>query len=290
MKRLLSAFLCLVMVVSMATLGTAQAAKAPDNERGLSIAPLRQFPKLNAGTSQNAKFTVSNLTARDLTVRVSVKQFSVADYSYNYDFGDPTNDWLKLDQTQIVLPPGHSQDVPYTITIPAGTAPGGHYYTLFASTTLSTGGLPSTVQAAVLVYLTVNGKLTKTTELRGSSIQHLSFGKQINYSLDPVDTGNIYSFIYVSGQVHGLFIKNDQEPVTHLLLPGAVRAVSGSIPAPKLPGIYHATYGYKTDAGSTVSRSGWVVFIPPWFIAFLLALLLISNRFLVRRKKKRVDM
>jgi len=56
-------------------------------------------------------------------------------------------------------------------------------------------------------------------------------------------------------------------------MPNAVRRVSDTISSPILPGIYKATYGYKTDAGTTVMKSGYILFIPPWFIAVLLVII-----------------
>jgi len=267
----------------LAPLGTASAATTLN--RGLSISPLRQYLNVNAGSQQKSSFTVGNMTDRTITVALSAKQFSVADYTYDYRFSDPKNDWLKLSLTGVSLKPGESRNIPYAVSIPAGTAPGGHYYTLFASADLSTSGLKSTVQAATLLYLTVNGKLVKTGHLQRSSIQHIAFGKEISYTVEPINTGNVYYFVYVTGELHGLFVKSDSTPAGHLLIPNAVRRISDTIPSPVLPGVYKATYGYKTDTGTTVMKSSYVLFIPPWFIALLLVIILLSTKFRPHKKK-----
>ena len=262
--------------------GTAHAASS---EKGLSITPIRQFLSVDAGKTIQNRYTVANLTGSPLEVTLSAKQFSVTDYAYNYTFSQPTDNWLHLGLAHINLQPGQSADIPFSLEVPKGSQPGGHYYTLFASATVSTKGVNSTIQAADLLYLTVNGQLIRTSHLQSSSIHWLSFGRSIPFSIEPVNTGNIYFFANVSGQLHGLFVRQSATTDTHLLMPGKPRFVAGSIPSPVLPGIYKATYGYKTDQGQSVTASHWVVCIPPWFIALLLATLLIAGKVFTRKQK-----
>jgi hypothetical protein len=264
--------------------GTAHAADKPVPERGLLIAPLREYPKGNAGETVHADFTVANLTDKPLDVRLSVKQFSVTDYAYDYTFAAPKDDWLHLETPIVTLLPNKSRSINYTITIPAKAAPGGHYYTLFASADLESQGIRSTIQAADLLYLTVAGKLNTVSHLQHSSISVVNFGRNINYTLEPINTGNVYSFVYVSGQLHGLFVRPAQTSVAHMLIPGKVRRITDSIPSPIFPGIYNASYGYKNDAGWVIQQSHLIVYIPPWFIAFVLAGLLVAGKFWHRRR------
>lgn len=273
-----------MILLGSALPGTATAASTPTPEKGLLITPLRQFISADAGTTKQSTFSVANLNDQPLDISLQVKQFSVTDYVYNYTFGAPENDWLHLSQTSLTLQPHQTKDVAYALTVPAGSAPGGHYYTLFASADLASEGIQDTIQAADLVYLTVNGQLTSVSHLQSSSIKWVSFGHDIGFDLKPINTGNIYSYVYVSGQLHGLFVKPPQTSNAHLLMPGKVRSLSGSIPAPLLPGIYRATYGYKTTSNWLIQESHWIVYIPPWFIAFLLAAFLLAGRFLPRRK------
>jgi hypothetical protein len=268
------------------TLGTARASAAGAGE-GLLITPIRQFLSVDAGKSIHSTFTVGNLTGSTLNVHLAVKQFSVTNYAYSYTFSQPGNDWLHLSTDTVAIAPGQNVDIPYSLDVPSRSPPGGRYYTLLASATASTKGVASTIQAADLLYLTVNGKLTTVSHLVGSSIHWVSFGHDVDFGLKPINTGNVYSFVYVSGQLHGLFVKPAQTSTAHLLMPGKVRNLSGSIPAPVLPGVYKATYGYKTDAGWVVQQEHWVVFIPPWFIAFVLAALLFGGKFLPRLLRRR---
>jgi hypothetical protein len=281
----------IILLVGTVLPGIARAASnnGATPTKGLIITPVRQFLSADAGSSVHSTFTVINKTNDDLHATFSVQQFSVNDYAYNYVFSPPANNWLHVDLADATLQPGQSLNVPFTVTVPAGTAPGGHYYTLFAGASVSVGGVSSTIQATDLLYMTVNGQLDRTSHLQSSSIQWLSFGRTIPFSLQPINTGNVYFYAYVSGQLHGLLVKPASTPTSHLLMPNKPRDIEGSIASPILPGIYRAAYGYKTDAGQIVTQSHWIVFIPPWFIAFVLATLLFAGKRAFRKEKSEND-
>lgn len=284
MKRLL--FLAATLAATLIPI-SAHAA-TPQRERGLLITPLRQYLQADAGNAAQSSMSVANLTDHPLAVSLSVQQFSVTDYVYNYKFEAPKNNWLHLSQTTLVLQPNQTQKVPYAISVPSKSAPGGHYYTIFASANLSSQGVQNTIQAADLIYFTVRGNLTTVSHLQSSSIPWLVFGRTIPFTLNAIDTGNTHVFVYVSGELHGLFVKPPQTSTAHLLIPGAVRKLEGFIQSPVLPGIYKANYGYKTDAGWVIEQTHLVVYLPPWSIAFVLAALLLVWRFWpnLRRHKR----
>jgi hypothetical protein len=267
---------------------TVVATTEPKN-KGLFISPLRQETTIAAGKSQSGFFTVANLTETPMTVNLSVKQFSVTDYAYNYEFRPPENDWIKVKDTQAQLQPNQSKKIQYDISVPANIAPGGYYYTLFASTNIVGGSLSSTVQATNLLYLTVEGKLVRTSVLEKASNPFLVMDSEVSYKFDVKDIGNVHFSAYFFGQLEGLFGKYPENGTSHLLMPGAVRTIEGSIPTPLLPGIYKLTYGYKVDfADFITTKTAYIIFIPPWSIVAL-ALLLISGRWLWQRKRKKTD-
>lgn len=262
----------------------ADAQTSPSDNKGLLITPLREQVSLNAGMSKTSYFTVANRTTSPLDVQLFDKQFSVANYTYDYKFTVPQPDLVTIGKSAVQLKPGESQKVPYTVAVPPNTAPGGQYYTLFASATL-TNGENVTIQAANLLYVTVNGALRKTTELQSASFQRFAFGNKISYKLEARNTGNVHYFVFVGGELSGPSAKPAEPPTTHLLMPNTVRSLSGTISSPVLPGVYKATYGYKTDSDQEVLRSSYVFYIPPWSIAFLLLIALGAWHFITRRKK-----
>jgi hypothetical protein len=284
MKRLLS---CLVIsCLFLATFPASANAASTNTKRGLLISPLRSYITINAGEEKTSNFTIANLTDKSITVTLSVKQFSVSDYAYNYSFTAPNNSWLIILKPVVNLRPGESQTVPYHLNIPQGTAPGGNYYTLFASANLASAGLEGVVQAATLLYITVNGTLIRTSTYIGSTVPRFLFSKQLAYTFDVKNTGNVHYFAYFSGTLTGLFRHPDPTGMSHLLLPSSIRHVSGTIPAPILPGVYRATYSYITDAGTNVTRQRLVVFIPPWSVALTILVLFGATKFYTHQHKK----
>lgn len=230
--------------------------------KGLFITPLRAYPSVSPGQVAHGTFTLANITPEPATVDISVEQFSVADYTYDYQFYNAKEDWIRLSKTQVTLDPNKSHTITYTISPPSDAMPGGHYFTLFATAQLPHS--PHKVRTATVLYLTVDGELHKTSTITRSSIAPLSFGGNIDFTMDVTNTGNTHFFAYVSGELQGLSASSKNPDTTTLLLPEASRVISGGIAAPLLPGVYKAVYGYKTDDGQQIRREAFICYLPPW--------------------------
>jgi hypothetical protein len=245
------------------------AAAAPAKNEGLLITPLREYITVDAGKTKTGAVTVANLTGTRMAIALSVEQFSVADYSYDYRFKPDKHNWIHLEQTAVELEPGKSRRIPYQITVPDKAAAGGTYFTVFASTQFQgVNGVGGKVQAATVLYITVNGKLAKTSALRRGVVPRVSFGGDIPFRFDAAHTGNTHFFLYASGSIEGMGAKQHSPETTRLLLPDTARTMSGTIPAPLLPGIYEVTYGYRTDGGHTEQQNAHVLYLPVWSLAF----------------------
>jgi hypothetical protein len=118
---------CLLLAYGMALpAGRAAAAGAPKPEKGLLITPIKQYLSGDAGTTVQSSFDVANLTAQPLSVALSVKQFSVSNYVYNYQFENPKDNWLHLSTGAVTLQPNRTATINYRIQLPPKSAPGGH--------------------------------------------------------------------------------------------------------------------------------------------------------------------
>ena len=253
-------------------------AEAGAKDKGLSASPLRQAVTIAAGNDKTEYFTVANYTDKPMTVDLSVKEFSVDDLSYDYTFNKPKNDWVKIQKNQLVLRPRQTSKVQYDIAIPPETRPGGYYFALFASTHVTGPGLPGTVQVTSLLYVTVDGKLIRTSELKNDSIPWFVMGDEITYKFNVKDTGNVYFTAYFYGKVDGLLGGQPATGTGHILMPGKVRTIIGSVPTPLLPGIYSVTYGYRVDyADIKISKTALVLFVPPWSLVALIFVLIVAR-------------
>ncbi len=263
------------------------AAAPPDSgeskNKGLYISPLRSYLELNSDQSVTRAFTVANLTEQPMTVTSHIEQFSVADYSYDYKFDEPDNNWVQLVENVVTLKPYESHEMAYRVNIPKNAAPGGHYYTLYASSNLQTGGTKSTVQAATLLYLTVNGNLKRTSQVVNRSLPGIVITPDIKYSLDIKNTGNIHYFAYIAERVDGLGYHDTPNGTSQLLMPGTTRRAEGSIKSPVLPGVYKLSYTITPDQGDKTEGSQYFLFLPPWSIALLIIIAAVIGHFVVRR-------
>jgi hypothetical protein len=262
----ISGLACLLSVCFLPNVGHA----ASTGNRGLQISPLKQYIAMDAGTDKTGTFTIANLTTSPMAVEFSRKRFSVSDFAYNYKFSKPDKNWLALSIPSITLQPGQSKSIPFTITIPAGSAPGGYYYTFIASATARSEGVVSTVQATSLLFLTVNGKLITSSEVQKSWINHISYGTDISYAFDIKNTGNVHYFVYPAGHLMGWFTGKDTLGPAHVLLPGTIRTVNSTITPPLLPGIYRAEYSYRTSDNTMYTRHSYVAYLPLWSMAGVL--------------------
>ncbi|MFA5172734.1 MAG: hypothetical protein WC426_14320, partial [Sulfuriferula sp.] len=262
-RIVISFFLSLLLALSPVA-----ASAAESKDKGLSIAPLRQEMTVPVNKTGAGVFTIANLTGKLMKVNLSVRQFSVNDYDYQYIFRTPEYDWIALKQTQVDVQPHQSVKIAYTVTIPAGTTPGGYYFALFASTDIVGPGLPGTVQAASLLYLRADGKLVRTSILQNDSIPLIVTGSVIPYKFDVRNTGNIHFSAYFYGQVRSLVHLSQEVGTSHLLMPGAIRTVEGTVPSPILPGVYQVTYGYRVDFAQIITaKTAYIIYIPPWSVA-----------------------
>ncbi|USN96756.1 MAG: hypothetical protein H6797_00960 [Candidatus Nomurabacteria bacterium] len=257
---------------------------------GLSVSPPRQTLDLAAGSTKTAFFTVKNATDKSMVVDLSVKEFSVSDKTYDYVFSKPEHEWVKTRLEQLTLQPNHAAKIIYDVTVPERAKPGGYYFALFASTKVNGAALPGTEQVATLLYVTVDGKLVRTSVLQNDSVPWFVMGDEIPYKFSVKDTGNVYFTAYFYGKVNGLFVDQPASGTSHIVMPGATRTISGSVPTPFLPGVYTMTYGYKVDfANIEIVKTTLVIFIPPWSIAasvfvLLLALWLRQRRYIKKEQ------
>lgn len=279
MKRWLIA---IITCLSFATIPTWVHAAVPD--RGLFITPSRQYTSVSAGQTTSPNFTVANLTKSAMNVSISVEQFSVSDYSYDYIFHPAKEDWIFLEKAQLSLTAGHSQKLNYTIKAPADALPGGHYFTIFASTKLPNG---EKVRAATVVYVTVKGNLITTSNVENDTFPLVAFDGDINFKLNIRDTGNTHFFVYTIGSVSNGLVTRSLSEAGHILLPQTIRSLDYKITSPILPSIYRADYGYKTETGQVTNRTRYFLYLPVWsimLVASMTWLIIIIVRRLKRRK------
>ncbi len=259
-------------------------------DEGLSLSPLRQEAALHAGKTSSNSFTLADKTTKDIIVRLSLKSFTVTDRSYDYRFRDLAYDWVKLKNTEIHLRPGQKMAIPYDVVVPKDAASGGYYFAVLASTSMATGGGISTVQVAMPIYVTVDGVgLRRSGVVENASIPWLVTGKDLSYSYDVKNTGNVHIDGRFVVRLSDLFGNHVQTVEDHTVFPGTVRQTEGTLDAPLWPGVYQLIYGYTdTVSRTTISKTTYIVNLPPWSVAAVAVLVIAGGLLwsLVRRHFK----
>ncbi|MGW9114070.1 WxL protein peptidoglycan domain-containing protein [Microbacterium sp. NPDC055683] len=80
---------------------------------------------------------------------------------------DDSGAWIALDVSEIVLAPGESAEVPFTVTVPADASPGDHPAGVVTSLVTRTDGEPLAVdrRLGIRLNLRVSGELTPSAEI-----------------------------------------------------------------------------------------------------------------------------
>lgn len=238
------------------------------DERGLLITPPRQYLTVDPGKPTKSSITIANLTESQLDVTLAVEQFSVADFTYDYTFGPPKENWISLEATQVALKKTESRTIAYTIAPPENAQPGGHYFTIFATADLGQG---RKVRTATVLYVTATGDVSKQSIITNTQAPLVSFGSEVPFQIDIKNTGNTHFIAYTSGIVQGLLPFSAQKPneIAHVLLPGTVRRIDEKATAPMLPGVYRLSYGYRDEEGKEVREQQYLLHLPVWSIVFV---------------------
>ena len=281
MKSLARIIIGLVAGMLFAPIHIVGAQPAPE-QRGLLITPPRQYLNVEPGKATESSFTVANLTDKPLDVFLSVEQFSVANYTYDFKFEAPKEDWIKLADTKVSLKKTESRTINYIVNPPVDTKPGGHYFTLFASVDL---GEDKHIRAATVLYLTASGNLTKTSAITKTNIPWITIGGDVPIGFDVQNTGNTHFIAYVSGVLRGWGPTQSSGEAAHLLIPDTTRRVEGKVPGPIVPGVYKVVYGYRDEDGKDMRHSQYMVYLPPWTWVFAAGIIWFVVVFVHRRRR-----
>jgi hypothetical protein len=256
---------------------------APSSQpKGLFITPIRQYLNVTAGKTASGEFTVGNLNDTPMKVDLSVEQFSLADYTYDYKFNAPKEDWVKISKTQLDLAPMTSKKITYTISAPVNASPGGHYFSIFASTEQGTN---KQIRTALVLYATVNGDLKKSSQIVSDSLPSFAISGPLPLHMDIKNTGNTHFFVYASGTLSGWFYNQKGTETAHILLPQTIRSVDTTIQTPLLPGVYKATYGYRNEEGKYTMKQKYVAYAPIWSLVAIVGIIWLAIVLLLRRKR-----
>lgn len=260
---------------------------------GLTLSPVRTELSVTPGTAKTGKLTVTNSTSTDMPVDMSAEVFGVKDssYAYTFDPDSPVVDWMRFEPSSFTLAPGKDQTVTYTMSVPPEGEVGGHYIALFASTDSKDGSgtLVSRQRVTSLLYVTVEGDVTKTGSLLSIALPWTTTG-ETTWSALVQNTGTAHFRSNYDVTVQTLWNSEVMKlSGDALILPGSIRQVKDDIPSINIPGIYKVVYVVSLGDSPTAYSTRYMLVMPiyGWIIVGLV--LIYSVTAVTRRVVTRVQ-
>lgn len=270
--------------------------------KGLALSPIRSEVEVSPGSILKRTLQLTDYSNQAMTVRLNAEEFKVIDqqYDYSFDARSDVSKWVTFEKTVVQLEPGKSETVNFKVSVPKNAEPGGRYLSIFASTDAraAAGELQTEQRIASLVYLTVQGKVTRSGELKSLQGPFIFDGYQ-PWKITITNSGTVHFRSKYSVSVRSIF--DDQEVASKtddsLILPNTARAIDAPMPALKYLGVYHAVYTVGLGDSPAAIREQYIVFLPRQLYVPLLSLIVIfvggllygGRKIIQRIKRKSVD-
>lgn len=274
---------------------------------GLTISPPIVDIDAKSGQTFNHKIKLTNPTKKLIEVYPTVMNFRssgeggepsfypVTEEEKNFSLGH----WIKFQQTKVALLPEQVVEFEYSILVPEGSEPGGHYGVIFFATeppTSAQQGNNITISSMIgaLIMVRVDGSVIEKGFLEEFKSNKVYFKLPASLNFKVANLGNIHFkpkgdiTIRSMGQTEVAKIKVNDGGGS--VLPDSVRKFDVQFSKNRFAlGLYHAklalTYG-ETERTLEGQQSFWV--LPIWFLASIgLAILLIIIIIFLRKKKRK---
>lgn len=290
---LLSAVATLLVALLVTTSAAYAATEETDSAERITLSPSSTTLELVAGESKRGTMKVINDGDVAYGFSVYARPYSVSNEQYQPDFTNQKVNadvykWVQFDQTSYRIEPGQTIDIAYTIRVPAGAAPGGHYGVLFAETDergLDSTGVARKKRVGNLLYVTVQGEYKTDGALKEFILPFWQTIAPMNSAARVENTGNADFKARVSTTAKDLFgqtkFRYTAEPI---VLPGTVRLIEMKWDSSPNFGFF------KVD--QTVSfldenhhSSGYVLIAPKWAPVVLIILIAAGAAYAVLQRR-----
>lgn len=144
----------------------------------ITISPVIVDQPMDPGSSLHGSIHVINDTDGEQTYYVSVQNFLPQGENGGQQFLPATDTsglagWFRFDQTKVDLAKGESANFPWTILVPTGAEPGGHYAAVFFSTQPSDQtqtGVGVGAKTGVLFLVNVSGNVSEAASVESFNV------------------------------------------------------------------------------------------------------------------------
>ena len=282
----------------MSSVGVPVASAQAADRESITMSPTGKKYKIDAGGVIDDKLTIINDGTTAYDFLVYARPYSIANNDYtspNFTSSVKNADlygWVQFPQTKFHLAAGASIEVKYTIHVPAGVAPGGHYGVLFAETQPVAGESSGNAvirkkRVGSIMYATVNGTYRNSGEPQGSSITFWQVQPPLVASVTAHNSGNTDFSDSVRMTVKDLFggVKYDVTK-EYQVLPETSRTIPVVWDKSPWFGLYKVTIEQKL-LDKSAAAEGYVLMMPRYVPIAVIAVLAIGGAYAwIRRRKK----
>lgn len=287
-----------LVAVSLFPVPIATAAESADAvTESILLSPTFKRYALDAGSTKQDSFDILNDGKTAFNFVVYARPYSVNNEAYTPDFvsGAKNADaykWVQFEQPSYTVEPGQTITVNYTVRVPRGATPGGHYGVLFAETQpdTATGGtsIIRKKRVGAIVYATVNGDVRTSGKLSATTVPFFQSSPPLTIRSTIANSGNTDFTVKSSVQVSDVFGNVKHKAIKEVtVLPQQPRQVNNDWQNPAWIGLYKVEQTNQF-LDTTKTSSSYTLLVPIWAYLTLAALILgrILYAVLLRRRKR----
>lgn len=252
---------------------------AKAEQKGIQISPLTYKFDVTESNSQEGKIIVKNLNNEPINYICEVEDFAdVSDdgapsFAGNNDqLGITTlSDWISIkNDSEGVLEPNEEREILFTINVPDGAEPGGHYAAVFVKTVHKniegTTQLGVSSRVGTLILVSVPGETIKTASISEFNSPKFVWKGPVDFDMKIKNTGTIHYDSTGTATIKSLLGKNHVVDLgTHTIIPNNARNYEGTW-SKKYPFGYYRITAEATDGNNNVVSTSAVIWAIPIII------------------------
>jgi len=298
-SRLIPVFIIALAVCTFSGLVTVSAHAEENVSQAITLSPASTEISVDPGSTIAKNVEVINSGKDSFNVVLTSLPYYVSGDNYDPHFTQlpgtvDASKWVTLSQTSATISGFKVLTVPYTVSVPKNTAPGGYYAVVFAETSTDDEktGVVSHNRVGNILYITVNGTIKSGSSLTGNQIPSVSFVGSIPIIAKISNSGGTHFIAKATYSVTNF--KGDTvftASTERYVLPQTEREIASSWSPQTLFGIFSVHRAATIDGTLKTLPDEKIVIVNPWLIVavtFIIGILigLPFTRARLRRNKK----
>ncbi|RWZ78633.1 MAG: hypothetical protein EOT05_02680 [Candidatus Microsaccharimonas sossegonensis] len=297
MKRVRHPLTIIAIFVVIVTFFTSHTTYAAEPAQLINVSPSSTALSVEPGASAKGIVTVINQGTTSFQTKLTVSPYYVKNLQYTPSFTqlpgtiDPST-WVQF--TSPITATVESKklfDATYTVTVPAGTAPGGYYAVIFAETDVPNdagSGVAARSRVGDILYITVNGNVTQAGTANAANLPLVITQDQVPLLVTVGNQGSVHFQTTINTNIKDMFNQTAfSYQANAYVLPQTARQLTTTWSPQAAVGIYRIEQTVSLPKGEEKLPIKWVVVVKPWVILVLIAiiiLIILTLLFMVGRR------